>query len=41
MYHCFQVDPKGKTWNRLRASIGMPNFVDEEIPAECQAYAPA
>ncbi|CAK0755833.1 hypothetical protein CVIRNUC_002405 [Coccomyxa viridis] len=36
-----RVDPKGKTWNRLRASIGMPNFVDEEVPAECQAYAPA
>jgi 6-phosphofructokinase 1 len=23
-----QVDPKGKTWNRLRASIGQPNFVE-------------
>ena len=25
-----QVDPRGKTWNRLRASIGQPNFVDVE-----------
>ena len=23
-----QVDPRGKTWNRLRASIGQPNFID-------------
>ena len=22
-----QVDPRGKQWNRLRASIGQPNFV--------------
>ena len=21
-----KVDPRGKTWNRLRSSIGMPNF---------------
>lgn len=21
-----RVDPRGKTWNRLRASIGQPNF---------------
>ena len=21
-----QVDPRGKMWNRLRASIGQPNF---------------
>ena len=26
-----QVDPRGKTWNRLRASIGQPNFVDEPV----------
>ncbi|KAK9831834.1 hypothetical protein WJX81_000048 [Elliptochloris bilobata] len=25
-----RVDPRGKTWNRLRASIGQPNFVDVE-----------
>lgn len=25
-----QVDPRGKTWNRLRASIGQPNFIDVE-----------
>ncbi|BDA40893.1 ATP-dependent 6-phosphofructokinase 5, chloroplastic [Coccomyxa sp. Obi] len=24
-----KVDPRGKTWNRLRASIGQPNFVHE------------
>ena len=24
------MDPKGKTWNRLRSSIGMPNFTAEE-----------
>ncbi|EIE26511.1 phosphofructokinase family protein [Coccomyxa subellipsoidea C-169] len=24
-----KVDPRGKTWNRLRASIGQPNFVEE------------
>lgn len=23
-----RVDPKGKAWNRLRSSIGMPNFVE-------------
>ena len=22
-----KVDPRGKMWNRLRASIGQPNFV--------------
>ena len=21
-----RVDPRGKTWNRLRVSIGQPNF---------------
>ena len=34
---CLQVDPKGKQWNRLRASIGMPNFYEaepEHIPEE-------
>ena len=25
-----RVDPRGKTWNRLRASIGQPNFVNSE-----------
>ena len=37
--HAGQVDPRGKTWNRLRASIGQPNFVDVEAeePAEEQA----
>eukprot|EP01026_Neomeris_dumetosa_P049004 TRINITY_DN42536_c1_g2_i1.p1 TRINITY_DN42536_c1_g2~~TRINITY_DN42536_c1_g2_i1.p1 ORF type:complete len:564 (+),score=76.93 TRINITY_DN42536_c1_g2_i1:46-1692(+) len=25
-----KVDPKGKMWNRLRATIGQPNFYDEE-----------
>jgi len=25
-----RVDPRGKTWNRLRSSIGMPNFTAEE-----------
>lgn len=29
-----QVDPSGKTWNRLRSSIGMPNFTAEESEAE-------
>jgi 6-phosphofructokinase 1 len=24
-----RVDPRGKQWNRLRASIGQPNFVDD------------
>ena len=31
------MDPRGKTWNRLRASIGQPNFIDveaEETPEE-------
>ena len=28
-----QVDPRGKTWNRLRASIGQPNFVNGEESA--------
>ena len=23
-----RVDPRGKQWNRLRASIGQPNFVE-------------
>ena len=35
--HAGQVDPRGKTWNRLRASIGQPNFIDveaEETPEE-------
>ena len=35
--HMGQVDPRGKTWNRLRASIGQPNFIDveaEETPEE-------
>lgn len=33
------MDPRGKTWNRLRASIGQPNFIDVEAeePAEVQA----
>ena len=25
-----RVDPRGKQWNRLRASIGQPSFVDGE-----------
>lgn len=25
------MDPKGKTWNRLRASTGQPNFIEDEI----------
>ena len=30
-----QVDPRGKTWNRLRSSIGMPNFTaDTQIEVE-------
>lgn len=33
------MDPRGKTWNRLRASIGQPNFTDVEAeePPEEQA----
>jgi 6-phosphofructokinase 1 len=23
-----RVDPRGKQWNRLKAAIGQPNFVD-------------
>ena len=37
MVRAGQVDPRGKTWNRLRASIGQPNFIDveaEETPEE-------
>ena len=26
-----QVDPHGKTWNRLRASIGQPTFMDKPL----------
>lgn len=30
-----QVDPRGKTWNRLRSSIGMPNFTaDTQVEVE-------
>ncbi|KAK9809983.1 hypothetical protein WJX72_002965 [[Myrmecia] bisecta] len=28
-----RVDPKGKMWNRLRASIGQPSFVDASHPS--------
>jgi len=27
---CAQVDPRGKAWNRLRASIGQPNFMADQ-----------
>lgn len=26
-----QVDPHGKTWNRLRASIGQPTFMEKPL----------
>ncbi len=36
-----QVDPRGKTWNRLRASIGQPNFVEEDKVAAPRQHAMA
>ena len=42
-----QVDPGGKTWNRLRSSIGMPNFTsdakeieedEEQLAAEANSH---
>ncbi len=34
-----QVDPRGKTWNRLRSSIGMPNFTaDTQVEMQMDKY---
>jgi predicted SprT family Zn-dependent metalloprotease len=30
---CRRVDPRGKNWNRLRAAIGQPRFING-VPAD-------